>query len=81
MTTFGDALHCIIKFGRKYDYTIPSFSVITVSLRHAFMQVENEHGQVQLIDVFFRDDPSLEVQTPISVKVTKHCSVDVSFNT
>ena len=45
------------------------------------MQVEDEHGQVQLIDVFFRDNPSLEVQTPISVKVTKHCSVDVSFNT
>ena len=82
MTTFaGDAVHCIVKFGRKYDYTIPSFSVITVSLRHAIMQIEDEHGQVQLIDVFFHEDPSLEVLTPTSVKITKRCSIDVSFNT
>ena len=45
------------------------------------MQIEDEHGQVQLIDVIFREDPSLAVLTPTSVKITKHCSIDVSFNT
>ena len=29
---------CIIKFGKVYLYTIPSFEVITVQLRHAVVQ-------------------------------------------
>ena len=78
-TPFGDTVHCVVKFGRKYDYTIPSFSVITVCLRHAVVQVDDEHGQLKVMDVFFRDDPSLEIPTPISAKITKHCIVDVRF--
>ena len=79
MATFEGTVHCVIKFCRKYDYTIPTFSVITVCLRHAVMQIEDEHGQVDIIDVFFRDDPSLEVLTPTSVKITKHSFIDVSI--
>ena len=77
MATFEGTVHCVIKFGLKYDYTIPTFSVITVCLRHAVMQIKDEHG-VDVIDVFFRDEPSLEVLTPTSIKITKHCFVDVS---
>ncbi len=29
---------CILKWGAVYQYTIPGFSVITVSLRHAEIQ-------------------------------------------
>ena len=45
MASLEDA--CITKFGRKYDYTY-LLSVIMVSLKHAFMQVEDEHGRVNV---------------------------------
>ena len=57
-------VYCIVKFGQTFSYTIPSFSVITVKLRHAVIQHE-ENGLLKLTDVFFREDQSLNIQTPV----------------
>ena len=71
-------VYCIVKFGRTYSYTIPSFSVITVKLRHAVIQYE-DNGLLKLTDVFFREDPSLNIQTPVSAMISDACVVDVSY--
>ena len=68
--------YCIVKFGQTFSYTIPSFSVITVKLRHAVIQ-HQENGLLKLTDVFFHEDQSLNIQTPVSATVSDACVVDV----
>ena len=41
----------VVKLGCSYAYTIPSFSVICVKLRHAVIQ-HVSNGEVKLSDVF-----------------------------
>ena len=68
-------IYCIVKFGQTFSYTIPSFSVITVDLRHAVIQHE-ENGLLKLT-VFLREDQSLNIQTPLSATVSDACVVNV----
>lgn len=69
---------CVLKFGEVYEYTIPSFSVITVPLRHAEVQIVDENGDVQLMKFFFKDNSTLGVPLPSKLKVTDACIVEVS---
>ena len=69
---------CILKFGEVYEYTIPSFSVITVTLRHAEVQLVDKNDDVILKNVFVRDHPTLGVPLPLKMKVTEGCLVEVS---
>lgn len=76
--SFPEAVLCVLKFGKLYQYTIPSFSVITVHLRHALAQVKDENGKPRLVDFFFRDDDSLnDVLVPVEVEVLQSCNVEV----
>ncbi len=45
----GEVVVVIRKWGAVYQYTIPGFSVITVSLRHA----EIQDNETKLLDVSF----------------------------
>ena len=69
----------VLKFGQRFNYTILNFSVITVLLRHATVQIE-DHSQDKpgkLADVFFKEDA--EALTPMTlVEVIEACFVDVS---
>ena len=56
---------CVLKFSEVYPYTIPSFAVNTVQLRHAFVQGEDDDGRLKVADAFFREDTTLlSVPTP-----------------
>ena len=70
---------CLLKFGEVYEYTIPSVSVITVTLRHTVIQALDDNQEPIVLDAFFRDDPSLDVQLPLEAIVTEACIVDVSL--
>ena len=75
---FPDPSLCVLRFGKSYPYTIPSFSVITVQLRHAVVQGINDYGELKVADVFLKDDlalPSLPTPRPITPK--KACYVEV----
>lgn len=62
---------CVLKFDKVYPYTIPNFEVITVPLRHAIVQGEDDDG-------FFREDTALlSVPTPKLIKVKYGCLVKV----
>ena len=50
----GENLY-VVKLGSSYEYTIPSFSVISVKLRHAVIQDASD-GEVKLGDVFFKEE-------------------------
>ena len=70
---------CVLKFGSVYQYTIPSFSVIHLTLRHAEIQVE-ENNDALLLDVFFRNDSSLNAcHLPSVMTVGEACLVEVGL--
>ena len=71
---------CVLKYGQVYEYTIPSFSVITVVLRHALVQTIEPSGQPVLLDIFIREDKSLSVSLPQELTINEACIVDVSKN-
>ena len=63
------------------EYTIPSFSDITMKLRHVEIGVE-ENGQQAVYDSFFHEEHfefgSTQEIVPKPVAIKKGCSVDVS---
>ena len=68
----------ILAFGCSFEYTIPSFSVLTVNLRHAVVQgLDEESGHYKLADVFFRDSSLQALNPPFTEDVYKACFVDV----
>ena len=72
---------CVLKFGEVYPYTIPSFAVITVQLRHAIVQGEDDDGRLKVADAFFKEDTTLlSVPTPKLIKVKYGCLVEVGYN-
>ena len=65
--------------GPEFSYTVPSFSVLTVYLRQASMQLE-QAGSLHCIQGFIRSDPMLDrIFGPFKLTVTHHCLVDVSL--
>ena len=69
----------VVSIGCNYQYTIPSFPVITVELRLATIQTVDD-GVLKLADVFLREKDLLNTHTPVPlmVEVLKACFVDVS---
>ena len=77
-----DNLICVLKVKDLYCYQIPSFSVLSVSLRHAVVQMHKSDDTLELCDVFFKEDKSLMVPTPVCLEPLQTCYVDVSiYNT
>ena len=67
----------ILRVGLPFNYTVPSFSVLSVALRKITYEVIVD-GRKKVLDGFIRDDPSLDRPLPASLCVTEHCYVDVS---
>ena len=47
-----------------FEYRIPSFPVIVVTLRHTRFEVEGEDDEVLKYDGFIKQDPSLYHKVP-----------------
>ena len=73
-----DDVYCVLRVGEIFRYTIPSFPVITVYLRHAFVQME-EDGTTKLIDVFIHDETNkfFDISVPAEINVFESCVVEV----
>ena len=69
---------CALKYSNVIEYTIPSFSVIKVKLRQAVIQTIDTSGEPAVLDVFFREDSSLNTKLPQELIVDEACIVDVS---
>ncbi len=67
---------------RSYTYTIPSFSSISLKLRHVKIISEDHGGGEVINDVFFNEEVQLVCPDllPKRVKITKGCLVDVSLS-
>ena len=72
-------VYCVLRVGEIFRYTIPSFSVITVYLRHTLVQVEEDDGTTNLMDVFVHDEANsfFDVSVPAEIKVFEWCLVEV----
>ena len=54
----------IVRAGLAFDYTIPSFPGISVTLRHVVYQYPCEDGSCKVFDGFMKQCPLLEVNLP-----------------
>ena len=54
----------IIKAGLVFEYTIPLFPAITVTLRHVVYQYPCKDGSFKVFDGFMKQCPLLEVNLP-----------------
>lgn len=63
----------VLECGEVYSYTIPGFSVITVSLRRLRYQCIMPDQSIKVVDGFVRDDPSLQRVYPAEMMVEMSC--------
>lgn len=63
--------------GDIYAYNVPSFSVLTVTLRHVVISFMDQRGY-QKVDAFMQENPDILTYVPTSVEVTRACKVEVS---
>lgn len=69
----------IIQVGEVVQYTIPSFPVLTVYLRHCVTRVwDNTEEKVKMFDAFLREGPDIITNVPSSVEVVESCNICVS---
>ena len=74
----------LVEIGRQYEYTIPSFSAITVNLRHVVAMHpdyvwEKNKQALKLLGMFVGDDPVvLSGRNSGIIRVLKGCIVNVS---
>ena len=66
----------ILWAGNIYAY-VPSFSVLTVTLRHVVISFMDQRGY-QKVDAFMQENPDILTYVPTSVEVTRACKVEVS---
>ena len=64
----------IVEAGEKFAYTIPSFPVITVRLRHVKYRIMDVDGQLKVFDGFMRDCSSINRPFPAMIVVGSGCS-------
>ena len=70
----------IIRIGHNFQYTIPSFSVVKIELRHAVISVwDGSLRKVKHLDVFLRESPDIASKVPCSIEILESCDVDVSM--
>ncbi len=68
----------VLGIKRSYRYTIPSFSAITLNLKHVCIRTDEDEGAV-FLDVFFNEMPAnFSVTVPMQARITSACIVDVS---
>lgn len=68
----------VIWAGDLCTYTIPSFSVLTVELRHVEIAFTSYDGYKK-VDAFMREDSDIINKVPRSLEITKECKVNVSL--
>ena len=74
----------VLRLGPEFSYKVPSFSVLTVDLRQATMQIErvDSDGEiaVQCTDGFIRSDAQLDrIICPFLLTLSNSCLVPVSL--
>ena len=70
----------VLETKTSYLYTIPSFSAITLKLKHIYVRTDEEDG-VFFFDVFFHEYPRcsrLEVTHPRLARITNGCLIEVN---
>ena len=72
----GNLMMEVLWVGEVYKYTIPSFNVLTVSLRHIRATSTHDCGTEQA-DVFIRDTSDVNTVVPAFLKILKSCTVEV----
>ena len=60
----------ILKSGKSFTYTIPSFPVYSAQLRHVRYQMLS-NSVVSVFDGFMREDPSLDRNYPATAVITR----------
>ena len=68
----------VLTVGPKFEYTLPGFDVLAIDLRCMRVQGYNEDGELKVVDVFIRADPSLDRAYPAGMEVADGTSIDVS---
>lgn len=68
----------VLEAKSSYSYTIPSFTAITLRLRHLKIAIEEEAGPV-LYDSFFNEEHGSFQVLPRQAIIRKGCFVDVSY--
>ena len=61
----------VLRIGKSYKYTIPSFPVVSVQLRHIKYQMISQ-GTIGVFDGFMRECPSLERSYPAKAVIIAH---------
>lgn len=75
----------ILAVKEVYTYTIPSFSAVTVRLRHVVVKnydesIGQQRNVSKTLDVFFCEDEGLtSLKPPVRVKVIRACCIPVSI--
>ena len=59
----------IVRAGLLFEYTIPSFPAITVSLRHVVYQLPCKDGSCKVFDGFMKQCPLLDVNLPALAEI------------
>lgn len=82
MVTIADVT--LLKVYKSYSYTIPSFSCITLKLRHVQIMSESENDDEPGIisDSFFNEEVQLVCPgvLPKQVRISNGCLINVSSN-
>ncbi len=84
MNSSGESIHTvdIIKCGSvSVPYRIPSFSVLTVELKHVVCSVwDDSQDKVQQFDLFMRCSSDVDHKVPCTLEILESCTVPVSSN-
>ena len=85
----GDSLD-ILSIGKVFTYTIPSFSVISLRIRHVIISnygrdtdvdAAEIDGASPTLDIFLREDPRFDsLDVPTTIVVFEGCLVPVSIH-
>ena len=68
----------VLSVGAPFEYVIPGFDLLAVDLREMRVQGYDDEGQLRVLDVFARADPSLNRVYPAQMEVTDQSCVEVS---
>ena len=66
--------------GDIYHYTIPSFDVLTVTLRHVEFTFNAQDSSVKKFDAFMKENEDIIInRVPATLRIIEACTVDVSL--
>ena len=68
----------VIRAGDVVKYTIPSFKVITVDLKHVVASVwDNEQDKISHLDMFLQNSPHIDTKVPCTLEILDSCYIRV----